>query len=65
MKKIVLFLLVLFSLNIKVQASSQDVYYSSYSDFSEFVEKRIEGSELIDVETERRYRWYKENITSE
>lgn len=65
MKKIVLFLLVLFSLNIKVQASSQDVYYSDYSDFSEFVEKRIEGSELIDVETERRYRWYKENITSE
>lgn len=65
MKKIILFLLVLFSLNIKVQASTRDVYYSKYSDFSDFTEVKVESSELIDVESERRYRWYKENITSE
>lgn len=65
MKKIVLMLLVLFSLNIKVQASTSDVYYSKYSDFSDYSETKIDSSELVDVEIERRYRWYKENITDE
>ena len=36
MKKIIVLLLVVFSLNIKVQASTSDVYYSEYSDFSEY-----------------------------
>ena len=65
MKKIIVLLLVVFSLNIKVQASTSDVYYSEYSDFSEYSEVQISSSELIDVDIERRYRWYKNNITSE
>lgn len=65
MKKIVLLLLILFSLNFKVQASAKDVYYSEYSDFSEFSQTKIDSSELVDVEIERRYKWYKENITDE
>ena len=65
MKKIILLLIVLFSFNINAQASTKDVYYSEYSDFSEFIENEVSSSDLIDVERERRYRWYKNNITSE
>lgn len=65
MKKIILLLIVLFSLNINVQASTKDVYYSEYSDFSAFSETEVSSSDLVDVESERRYRWYKNNITSE
>ena len=35
------------------------VYYSEYSDFSNYTNEKIESSELVDVERERRYKWYK------
>ena len=55
MKKILLLLLFLFI--PKVDALT----YSDYSDFSEFSDKQIENSPLVDVVTEKRYKYYKLN----
>ena len=55
MKKILLLLLFLFI--PKVDALT----YSDYSDFSEFSDKQIEKSPLVDVVTEKRYKYYKLN----
>lgn len=65
MKRIVLVLLILLGLNIKVEASDYEVYYSEYSSFSEYSEEKIDSSELMDVEEERRYRFYKEKTEGE
>lgn len=63
MKKIVLGLFILFGITFNVEA--KQIFYSAYSDFSEYSLNKIESSELINVEVERRYRWYKENKIGE
>lgn len=55
----ILWLIFLLVLGVKVEA--KEVYYSDYTDFSEFQEQEIFASDIIDVETEQRYLWYKEN----
>lgn len=45
-------------LNIKIYAL-ENVEYSPYSEFSNWQEENVISSDLIDVETEKRYRWYK------
>ncbi len=58
MKKI-LWLIFLLVLGIKVEA--KEVYYSNYSDYSEFQQEEVLNSDIIDVDTEERYLWYKNN----
>lgn len=58
MKKIFLIILMLFLLNFKAEA--KEVYYSEYNDFSDYSLDLIESSELINVEQERRFRFYEE-----
>lgn len=53
MKKILLVLVLLFI--PKVHALT----YTDYSDYSEFTENEVQGTDLIDVKTENRYRYYK------
>ena len=54
MKKIFVFVLMCFYLS-NVQA----LEYSAYSDYSDFTEEVITGSDLVDVKKERRYKYYK------
>ena len=56
MKKIIFGILILFVAVFHVNA--KEIYYSDYSDFSEYTLEKIDSSELINVETERRYRFY-------
>lgn len=59
MKKILrlIFILLLgISFQHKVDAS---IYYSDYSEYSKYQEEAIESSDLVDVDVEYRYRWYK------
>ena len=57
MKKI-LWLIFLLVLGVKVEA--KEAYYSGYSNFSEFQQEVVIASDVIDVEKEDRYLWYKE-----
>lgn len=41
------------------------IYYSEYGDFSEYQKESIIGNDLIDVKTDKFYRWYRNVITSE
>lgn len=63
MKKIFLSILILFMFIFKVDA--KEIYYSDYSDFSDYTLEKIESSELVNVEVERRYRFYEEKIVGE
>ena len=54
MKKLLLSLF-LFLIIGKVQALT----YTPYSDYGPYIEEKIESSDLIDVKTERRYKYYK------
>ncbi len=56
MKKILWLIFLSFSLTNFAYAK---VYYSDYSNFSEFQEKEVISSELVDVIVEERYLWYK------
>lgn len=38
-----------------------DTFYSPYSDYSEYSEEKIATTDIIDVKTERRYKWYQDN----
>ena len=57
MKKI-LWLIFLLVLGVKVEA--KEVYYSDYSNFSEFQKEAVINSDIVEVEKEERYLWYKE-----
>lgn len=57
MKKI-LWLIFLLVLGVKVEA--KEVYYSDYSNFSEFQQEEVINSDIVEVEKEERYLWYKE-----
>ncbi|MDD3392729.1 MAG: hypothetical protein PHE54_04245 [Bacilli bacterium] len=60
MKKILLLLLLLSISICSVKSVKADNYYSDYGSFSEYQETLIEESDTVDVETERRFKWYKE-----
>ena len=57
MKKI-LWLIFLLVLAVKVEA--KEIYYSDYSNFSEFQQEEVINSDIVEVEKEERYIWYKE-----
>lgn len=63
MKKIIYTILILFAFIYKVDA--KEIYYSDYSDFSDYTLEKQEPSELVNVEVERRYRFYKDEIIGE
>ncbi len=54
------FLWLIFLLFLGVKIEAKEIYYSDYSIFSEFQQEEIIGSDIIDVEREDRYLWYKE-----
>jgi len=58
MRKIFLTLLILLGTVFKIEA--KEIYYSEYSEFSEYSLSPIESSELVNVEKERRHRFYEE-----
>lgn len=58
MKKILL-LGVSLLISFNVSAKENNIYYSNYSDWSDFSLSEINISELRDVKIERRFRWYK------
>ena len=58
MKKIFLGILTLLLITVEVEA--KEVYYSEYSDFSDYSLDLAESSELVNSEMERRYRFYEE-----
>ena len=60
MKKIIILILLLLSFNIRIKALDYDTYYSDYRDYSDYREEEIIEDDLIDVDVEKRYRWYKE-----
>jgi len=58
MKKIILVVIFLFVGMVKVGA--KEIYYSEYGNFSDYLLQPYQSSELVNVETERRYRYYDE-----
>lgn len=64
MKKI-LVLLVSLLVSFNVSAKENNIYYSNYSDWSNFSVNEINSSELIEVKKERRFRWYKNKKVGE
>ena len=44
-----------------IKAEAKEVYYSDYSNFSKYQEEEVFESDIVDVEVEQRYLWYKEN----
>lgn len=62
MKRLLIFFILFI---IPTNAYAEEVYYSSYSDFTPWQEDFIEGSDLINVEREDRYKWYKEEIIND
>lgn len=63
MKKIFFVSLILFAFIFKVEA--KETYYSEYSDFSDYTLEKLESSELVRVEVERRYKFYKQEKVGE
>ena len=62
-KKVLKILLLLFVLlkPIKVQAESS-VYYTEWSNFSDWSEEKVIPSELVNVQSIIKWKWYKEQI---
>lgn len=58
MKKIVLAIILIIMPIFKAIAS--ETYYSEYSEFSPFQEEKVNSSDIVNVITERRYLWYKQ-----
>ena len=54
--KLLVGLFLIFGMCTKVDAK---VYYSEYSEFSNYSLEKVESSELIDVQVERRNKWYR------
>ena len=63
MKKIIFIILIFFCLIYDV--SAKETYYSDYGNFSEYSTKKIESTELINVDVERRYKFYKNERVGE
>lgn len=60
MKKIMYVLGILLLCNIStVKALENNIYYSNYGEWSDYSEDSYSKTELIDVEVERRYKWFK------
>lgn len=60
MKKIIFIILVLFSFIMNINA--KEIYYSEYSEFSDYSISKMPQSDLIIEDTQRRYKWYQEEI---
>ena len=60
MKKImyILGILLLFDISV-VRALENNIYYSNYGEWSEYSKDNYSKTELMDVEVERRYKWFK------
>ena len=58
MKKLLVVWLFFFSALISVEA---ETFYSNYSDYSEYSDEKVEDSDIVEVKTERRYKWYQDN----
>ncbi len=56
MLKIIVVLFMLIYLRINVYG---EIRYSEYTNFSDWQEEEVEKSDLVDVEIEKRYKWYK------
>ena len=54
------FLWLIFLLVLGVKVEAKEVYYSDYSNFSEFQQEEVINSDIVEVEKEERYLWYKE-----
>lgn len=63
MKKIFFGFLILFGILFKIEA--KEIYYSDYGDFSDYTLEAIKSSELVNVEIERRYRFYQNEKVGE
>lgn len=60
MKKIMYVLGILLLCNIStVKALENNIYYSNYGEWSDYSEDSYSKTELMDVEVERRYKWFK------
>ena len=60
MKKILYVLSILLLCNISmVKALDNNIYYSNYGEWSEYSKDNYSETELMDVEVERRYKWFK------
>lgn len=61
MKKIILLIL----LNLLIIPVNAKTYYSSYSEYSNFTEEKMETNDLVDVQTKKVYHAYTEEISYE
>jgi len=57
MKKIIYLIILFLIFGVNVKAS--EIYYTEYGEFSDFMEESPNHSDLINVEEETRYLWYK------
>lgn len=57
MKKILFFILVFFS---AISIANAETIYSEYSDFSDWNKEKVDSSDLVNVEVDRRYKYYHE-----
>ena len=66
MKKIMYVLGILLLCNIStVKALENNIYYSNYGEWSDYSKDNYSKTELMDVEVERRYKWFKNKERSE
>jgi hypothetical protein len=61
LKKIILLIL----LNLLIIPVNAKTYYSSYSEYSNFTEEKMESNDLVDVQTKKVYHAYTEEISYE
>ncbi len=59
MRRFLMFILMILLFRNNVNAK-EEVYYSDYSDFGEYTEQKILGSDVIDVKEVYKYKYYKE-----
>lgn len=59
MKKIILILLIMCT-NISLVSAKTDIYYSDYSKDRKCTNSIVDNSDLLNLEVERRYKWYLE-----
>lgn len=66
MKKIMYVLCILLVCNVNmVKALENNIYYSNYGDWSDYSKDNYSKTGLMDVEVERRYKWFKKKERGE
>ena len=61
MKKTIWLVILVITFTMKVEAS--DIYYTEYSDYTDYQEEDVIESDLISVDKQTRYLWYEETKT--